>query len=783
MANEYLYGVRTGRVASVALDGLTPLLLLAYVLGVIGGGIYMHTQLSSLVEQGRIDPSVSTGVMWTGLVVGIIMLFAVTGPMVLLGVFIASKIMKFPMNGAAYLKACGVAALPALMIMLANVLPQNLALRLLVVVAIIPVVFFVIKNTFQLSFGEGAVTFVASAITGLIGLVISGVIVATVMAGGIVSNKVASQVGGKQATGGFAALPRVTTPSLPTSSAPPSPPAPPATPVPPMKSPADSFRETLAARVTHSASASREQQQRELVSLKAQAEQTGATSHADVMNMLQDLEQRAAAAPSEQPEPALFEEPVAAVAWQPTDVQLALLDPKEVSFHNFNLRLPKDFRADLDVSESDAKVLSFSSGRGDLGKLVLRIVSAANQKQRRPWVTTQKFQAAAAEREKLFTVDGAGATTIEEGAIGGLPFTRIAHEAGKRWGVHGKSAQYVARTGDGWLVIDAIASSASPAGLEVLEGAARAIRSRPPGDPANDPLGAPQLAARLAEDPDRAAQLLRLKGKAAEDAVILQLKNAEPRAARAAAAVLGDIGTDNCLPALEQAARSSDTFLAGAAREALKKLKPEVMDAVAEALLDLESTDTHRKRAALDKLARMTPTPDDARREKVATLIEAEILGDNAFFVGENAAPALAAWAGKQTVPRLLPILADERSSLHQRRAVMGVFAKLKDERTVFPIVRWIIKDTDVVTKTLIEMGAIAELEVMKLLKERDANVRTAAARILQEIGTIRSISLLKRASLDQRDAGSAAAARVALDIVNDRAKSAKAAATTAPSD
>jgi len=448
-----------------------------------------------------------------------------------------------------------------------------------------------------------------------------------------------------------------------------------------------------------------------------------------------------------------------------------------VSVKHLNLRLPKGSRADLDSSESGGKGFSFSAGRSDAGKLVIRTAPAGNSKQRRPWVTTQTVQTAAAVRDQLFTVDGSGGT-VEEGTINGMAFTRVVHEPGKRFGVRGKSAQYVTRTPNGWLVLEAIGSIGSVAGTDALEGSIRTLRQRPQGDPMNDPFSPEALAARLAEDPDRVAKLLREKGKSAESAVIPQLKHADARAARAAASVLAEIGTEESLPALQEAAKSHDSFLASAAREGIKKLQPETMDAVAEALLDLEGGDVFRKREALDRLAK-TP-PDEARREKVATILEALCLGREAFHLSDSLPAAMSAWAGKHTVPRLLPLL-DKDAGMHERRLAMSVFAKLKDERTVLPILRWIIYDADNVTKTLVEMGPVAEPEIVKTLKDANATARTAAARIAQEIGTIRSVAALKRASLDQRDLGAAAAARVALDIVNERVRTAKATATTAP--
>ncbi|MDQ3438986.1 MAG: hypothetical protein M3478_01395, partial [Planctomycetota bacterium] len=86
MAHDFLYGVRTRRVASAGLDGLTPLLLVAYVLGMVGMGAYLHSQIATLIESGK-DVQ-SAGVLWTTVIVSIVMLFAVSGPMVLLGVFV-----------------------------------------------------------------------------------------------------------------------------------------------------------------------------------------------------------------------------------------------------------------------------------------------------------------------------------------------------------------------------------------------------------------------------------------------------------------------------------------------------------------------------------------------------------------------------------------------------------------------------------------------------------------------------------------------------------------------
>jgi HEAT repeat protein len=769
MAHDFLYGVRTRRVASAGLDGLTPILLLAYVAAMIGGGVWAHMHNSGA-------EGFSPSTLWTTVIVGMVLFFAVIGPMVFLGVFVASKLMKFPLGTAAYLKACGVAALPGLMLTLTQLLPRNPALIFLVVLAILPVTYYVLKTVFEVTWAEGAVAFLVSTLTGVVGLFITAFILAAVVAGAIVADQP-----GKGPQASIPTLPDLTKGITPNVTPHPSNAV--ATPgstgsTPGVtKKPIDALKETLSTRLAQKPQTSREAQQQEAASLRAQAEQLGAKS--DVLNLLADLESRVAAAPSERPEPTLFQDPGPTTAWKPADAQAGALLPDELSYKGFNFRLPEGFRVDLESSESSEKGLSFSSDERVGAKLTLRTVPAANPKQRRPWVTRASFQTAAAEAENLFTIDGSSAAEIEEGSINGVPFTRVMHEPGKRWGVTGRSVQYVTRGVDGWVIADAVASSSSSGGLASLEVSIRTLRPRPAGDPKADPFAVDALVKRFGEDPDRVAALVRAKGKAAEDAVIPLLKSEDARTARAAASVLGDIGTTKSVAPLQEAARASDAQLAQAAREAVKKLRPDAMDAVAEALIDLESGDHFKQSAALTKLAKMTP--DDQRREKVATAIENQLLGKDLFFIYKEAGPALGTWAGKNTVSRLRPLIDNQHASPHERQVVMDVYAKVKDKSCVFPVVKWILLDTDNATRSLIEMGPVAEDEVIKLVKGPDAAGRTAAARILQEIGTVKSLAALKRASQDPRDANAAAAAKVALDIVNERLKAEKAAGTTAP--
>ena len=65
MPNDFLYGVRTRRVASAGLHPHTPLLLIAYLLAMVGGGIYSHVHRKELIEQQRVADTFTPGdVMW-----------------------------------------------------------------------------------------------------------------------------------------------------------------------------------------------------------------------------------------------------------------------------------------------------------------------------------------------------------------------------------------------------------------------------------------------------------------------------------------------------------------------------------------------------------------------------------------------------------------------------------------------------------------------------------------------------------------------------------------------
>jgi HEAT repeat protein len=73
-----------------------------------------------------------------------------------------------------------------------------------------------------------------------------------------------------------------------------------------------------------------------------------------------------------------------------------------------------------------------------------------------------------------------------------------------------------------------------------------------------------------------AGNALRSMGSVAEKAVIPYVSHKDGFVAREACGVLKDIGTAECLPALNDAAMSKNFFLASGAREAVKSVEARV---------------------------------------------------------------------------------------------------------------------------------------------------------------------------------------------------------------
>lgn len=143
----------------IGADNVTPWLVIGYIVAEVLMALVASFQPSHAGAAGR---AFTTGAIWTIAILDVIFLFLVLGPAVYLGVFLTSRIFRFEMVDLPYFRGCGVAALPGVVLVLAVLLPRNFVLVLVMLLAIVPLAFFVLKTAFDLDWAGGAVGFIFS---------------------------------------------------------------------------------------------------------------------------------------------------------------------------------------------------------------------------------------------------------------------------------------------------------------------------------------------------------------------------------------------------------------------------------------------------------------------------------------------------------------------------------------------------------------------------------------------------------------------------------------------
>lgn len=161
-------GPRFGRSKSptIATDNLSPWAVIVFVLLQLLGAILQTVQASHAggAEHGKV-----IGAIWTEGIARIAMLFLVLGPAVYLGVFIMSKIFRCAMVDFGYLRGCGIAAIPAILVSAAAYIPPNIqsqlgdSLGLILMLVVAAVFFFALKYVFDLDWVGTLVSYAFSA--------------------------------------------------------------------------------------------------------------------------------------------------------------------------------------------------------------------------------------------------------------------------------------------------------------------------------------------------------------------------------------------------------------------------------------------------------------------------------------------------------------------------------------------------------------------------------------------------------------------------------------------
>ena len=160
-------------------------------------------------------------------------------------------------------------------------------------------------------------------------------------------------------------------------------------------------------------------------------------------------------------------------------------------------------------------------------------------------------------------------------------------------------------------------------------------------------------------------------------------------------------------------------------------------------LVDLKSPD--KRRAALDRLAK---GPANDQQPQVAKAL-AKLLGDPDNGVVKMAVVALGVWGTTDNVPALVKLFDEEDVFL--KSDVMKTLAKLPSEPAAEALAKQLPFDRGNASRSLIEMGAVAEAAVIPYLEDRDEAVRKEACKILGEIGSSKGAAALEKFVKDAR--------------------------------
>jgi hypothetical protein len=182
-------------------------------------------------------------------------------------------------------------------------------------------------------------------------------------------------------------------------------------------------------------------------------------------------------------------------------------------------------------------------------------------------------------------------------------------------------------------------------------------------------------------------------------------------------------------------------------------------------LADLASKEPFGPMNAANQLAKMQPNEHRA--------VVAEKLGEHLktadIFKQEAVIKALGVWGTRAQVPLLIAVLEDP--SPFGKGVTLSVLGRFHDERAVAPVVRSFqdFMTRDPAGKALLEMGPMAEKDLIPLLKSDDRGLRYETIKVLKVVGTDKCVPVLQELAL--RDKGSQPLVTDALTAIASRVK------------
>ncbi len=208
------------------------------------------------------------------------------------------------------------------------------------------------------------------------------------------------------------------------------------------------------------------------------------------------------------------------------------------------------------------------------------------------------------------------------------------------------------------------------------------------------------------------------------------LSDPEPRNRRRALPAMVVWTSEDPVKLLIDAMADEDTWMR---RDVLELLAEQDDPRVYPAIAGMLVTDRHQAMSSLLKIG----TP--AQKAVAAYFTHEEVDVRRAAL---NVALKIAA---EEIVPELIAVLSDSEKDLRHR--ALEILTRLNDPRAVVPVAGLLLTKDDRhrATSCLLKMGPVVEETVIKGLKYNDPEVVQACCQILEEVGTRKSLTELKR--------------------------------------
>jgi HEAT repeat protein len=245
-----------------------------------------------------------------------------------------------------------------------------------------------------------------------------------------------------------------------------------------------------------------------------------------------------------------------------------------------------------------------------------------------------------------------------------------------------------------------------------------------------------------------------------------------------------DLGNGAATPEISEHVRSTIKEMEEAARPA--QLPDESDPDYYRKLCDLIIDDNaHFSRSdAIAVLVATNPNeiPDAEVRKQIARNFRAVANSDRAGFDREKAIRGLVIYGGKFSAPILIELI--EKEELRVEPIALDALAAIKDPKGAEALVKQLgnFFNHQAAVSALRKTGSIAEPALIRAAPSNDAKISVAAVELLGEVGSDKSLMVLRRAQ-DSRNSDVRLAAANSLRQISERKKTGEAIAADEPVD